>query len=98
LEYKIEPDIEIAYKDLKENIRDALAKQKKTNFDFDIIDRAFLFAYEKHKTQKRASNESYIIHPINTAKIVTRLLLDENTIAAALLHDVLEDTQTKDKK
>jgi guanosine-3',5'-bis(diphosphate) 3'-pyrophosphohydrolase len=98
LEYKIEPDIEIAYKDLKENIRDALAKQKKTNFDFDIIDRAFLFAYEKHKTQKRASNESYIIHPINTAKIVTRLLLDENTIAAALLHDVLEDTQTKEEE
>lgn len=98
MEYKIEPDIEIAYKDLKENIRDALAKQKKTNFDFDIIDRAFLFAYEKHKTQKRASNESYIIHPINTAKIVTRLLLDENTIAAALLHDVLEDTQTKEEE
>jgi GTP pyrophosphokinase len=98
LEYKIEPDIEIAYKDLKENIRDALAKQNKTNFDFDIIDRAFLFAYEKHKTQKRASNESYIIHPINTAKIVTRLLLDENTIAAALLHDVLEDTQTKEEE
>lgn len=98
MEYKIEPDIEIAYKDLKENIRDALAKQNKTNFDFDIIDRAFLFAYEKHKTQKRASNESYIIHPINTAKIVTRLLLDENTIAAALLHDVLEDTQTKEEE
>lgn len=98
MEYKIEPDIEIAYKDLKENIRDALAKQKKTNFDFDIIDRAFLFAYEKHKTQKRASKESYIIHPINTAKIVTRLLLDENTIAAALLHDVLEDTQTKEEE
>ncbi|OSS42702.1 GTP pyrophosphokinase (p)ppGpp synthetase I [Desulfurella amilsii] len=98
MEYKIEPDIEIAYKDLKKSIRDALIKQKKSNFDFDLIDKAFTFAYEKHKTQKRASKESYIIHPVNTAKIITRLLLDENTIAAALLHDVLEDTQTKEEE
>lgn len=98
MEYKIEPDIEIAYKDLKESIKEAIAKQKKTNFNFEIVDRAFLFAYNKHKTQKRASKESYIIHPINTAKIVSRLLLDENTIAAALLHDVLEDTQTKEEE
>lgn len=98
MEYKIEPEIEIAYKDLIENIKDALIRQHKSDFNFDIIEKAFLFAYEKHKTQKRASNESYIIHPINTAKIVIKLLLDENTIAAALLHDVLEDTQTKDEE
>ncbi|MGB9744076.1 MAG: RelA/SpoT family protein [Desulfurella sp.] len=98
MEYKIEPDIEIAYKDLIETIKDACLKQQKSNLNFELIDKAFLFAYEKHKTQKRASNESYIIHPINTAKIVTRLILDENTIAAALLHDVLEDTQTKEEE
>ncbi|MGB9755335.1 MAG: RelA/SpoT family protein [Desulfurella sp.] len=98
MEYKIEPEIELAYKDLKESIKNALIKRRKSDFNFDIVDRAFLFAYEKHKTQKRASNESYIIHPINTAKITLGLLLDENTIAAALLHDVLEDTQTKDEE
>ncbi len=96
MEYKIEPDIELLYEDLKKTIKNTAIKQQRSDFDFDIIDRAFLFAYEKHKTQKRASNESYIVHPIHTAKIVTKLLLDENTIAAALLHDVLEDTQTKE--
>lgn len=62
------------------------------------MDKAFLFAYEKHKNQKRASNESYIIHPIHAAKIVVKLYLDENTIVSALLHDVLEDTPTSEEE
>lgn len=94
MEYKIERDIELLYEDLIRTIKEFAAKQQRNDINFDIINKAFLFAYEKHKTQKRASNESYIVHPIQTAKIVTKLLLDENTIAAALLHDVLEDTNT----
>jgi len=94
VEYKIERDIELLYEDLIRTIKEFAAKQQRNDINFDIINKAFLFAYEKHKTQKRASNESYIVHPIQTAKIVTKLLLDENTIAAALLHDVLEDTNT----
>ncbi len=68
------------------------------NFDEERLDRAFLYAYEKHKNQKRASGESYIIHPINVAMIVNRFYLDENSLVAALLHDVLEDTDATEKE
>ncbi len=63
-------------------------------FDEKKLDEAFAFAYEKHKGQKRASGESYIIHPIEVAKIVNQFYVDESSLIAALLHDVLEDTQT----
>ncbi|MBM4371800.1 MAG: bifunctional (p)ppGpp synthetase/guanosine-3',5'-bis(diphosphate) 3'-pyrophosphohydrolase [Deltaproteobacteria bacterium] len=60
--------------------------------DVDLIKAAYLFAFEKHGGQKRASGEPYIIHPLNVAQIVTSLKLDEEAVAAALLHDVVEDT------
>lgn len=61
--------------------------------DDDLIKAAYLLAYEKHEGQKRQSGEPYIIHPLNVAKIVTTLKLDEEAIAASLLHDVVEDTE-----
>ncbi len=61
-------------------------------FDGTRLDRAFLYAYARHRNQRRASGERYIVHPINVAKIVNRFYLDENSLIAALLHDVLEDT------
>ncbi len=67
-------------------------------FDEDKLDKAFLYAYEKHQYQKRASGESYIIHPINVAEIVNRFYLDENSLIAALLHDVLEDTDATENE
>ena len=62
--------------------------------DIDLIHRAYLYAYDKHLTQRRKSGEPYIIHPVGVAKLVTQLKLDEASICAALLHDVVEDTET----
>ncbi|MBO4506571.1 MAG: bifunctional (p)ppGpp synthetase/guanosine-3',5'-bis(diphosphate) 3'-pyrophosphohydrolase [Lachnospiraceae bacterium] len=58
----------------------------------DIIEKAYKVAYEAHKDQKRKSGEPYIIHPICVAIILADLELDIESIAAGLLHDVVEDT------
>ncbi|MBO6243287.1 MAG: bifunctional (p)ppGpp synthetase/guanosine-3',5'-bis(diphosphate) 3'-pyrophosphohydrolase [Clostridia bacterium] len=55
--------------------------------------KAFNYADTMHKDQKRKSGEPYIIHPLNVAYILAELGLDEATICAALLHDVVEDTE-----
>lgn len=60
--------------------------------DLELIQRAYLVAREGHAGQKRASGEPYINHPLNVAAILTELQLDDKAIAAALLHDVVEDT------
>jgi hypothetical protein len=62
--------------------------------DRDLLRRAFSFAAEKHEGQQRRSGEDFIHHPWGAAKICAELRLDEQTIAAALLHDVVEDTGT----
>ena len=61
-------------------------------FDRDLITRAFEVAVVQHRSQLRASGEPYVNHPIGTAIICADLGLDSSTIAAALLHDVVEDT------
>ena len=60
--------------------------------DLDVIQRAFEYADEKHKKQLRKSGEPYIIQPLAVAEIVAEIGLDTDAIAAALLHDCLEDT------
>src|SRR6266516_4575453 len=60
--------------------------------DRDLITRAFLFAAEAHEGQQRRSGEDFVLHPWGAAKICAQLQLDDETIAAALLHDVVEDT------
>lgn len=60
--------------------------------DISLIEKAFRTAYDAHKDQKRKSGEPYIIHPICVAIILADLELDKETIAAGLLHDVVEDT------
>ncbi len=62
--------------------------------DKALIRRAFEYAYDKHLLQRRKSGEPYIIHPVGVATLVTQLKLDEASICAALLHDVVEDTET----
>ena len=69
-----------------------IAKRRIYNIDENLIRRVYKFAYEKHKDQKRKSGEPYIIHPLNVAQIVAEMGLDTATICAALLHDVVEDT------
>src|SRR5713226_4402019 len=64
----------------------------KPDVDRDLLARAFSFAANAHEGQQRRSGEEFINHPFGVAKILTELHLDEQTIAAALLHDVVEDT------
>ncbi|MDX1515013.1 MAG: HD domain-containing protein, partial [Gammaproteobacteria bacterium] len=59
----------------------------------EIIERAFALADRAHHGQRRASGEPYIAHPLAVARILQELGLDHETIAAALLHDVVEDTE-----
>ena len=62
--------------------------------DRELITRAFRFASEAHEGQLRASGQDFIHHPWGVAKVCADLGLDEATIAAALLHDLVEDTET----
>ena len=61
------------------------------------LEKAFLFARDAHANQKRASGEPYFIHPCAVADILMDLGLDGATIAAALLHDVIEDTAVSEE-
>ena len=65
--------------------------------DQSIIIKAFEFAKEAHKGQKRHSKEDYITHPLAVAKILVDLKQDEKVIAAALLHDTIEDCDVTDE-
>src|SRR5215208_2412481 len=63
------------------------------NTDENLLNRAYVYAMHAHGLQKRASGEAYFGHPLEVAAILTDLKLDEATIAAAVLHDTVEDTQ-----
>jgi RelA/SpoT family (p)ppGpp synthetase len=59
-----------------------------------LLNRAYVYAMKAHGEQKRASGDPYFSHPLEVAAILTDLKLDDSTIAAALLHDTIEDTST----
>ena len=75
------------YKDLIRSIR-----KYHPSDDISLIEKAYKVAHEAHKDQKRKSGEPYIIHPLCVAIILADLEMDKETIAAGLLHDVVEDT------
>ncbi len=60
--------------------------------DEALLNRAYVYAMKAHSNQKRASGDPYFSHPLEVAAILTDLRLDDATIATALLHDVIEDT------
>lgn len=60
--------------------------------DISLVEKAYRVAFDSHNGQLRKSGEPYIIHPLSVAIILAELELDKETIAAGLLHDVLEDT------
>ena len=66
--------------------------------DFHNIEKAYVFAEEAHKEQKRFSGEKYIIHPVKVCDTLIDLGMDASTIMAALMHDVLEDTAVSEKQ
>lgn len=65
------------------------------NANLDLIEHAYHFADWAHSGQKRLSGEPYIIHPWSVALIIADMGLDDPSIAAALLHDVVEDTEVE---
>ena len=71
-----------------------LEKMKEFNpaYDLDFIGKAYDVANEMHAGQIRKSGEPYLVHPVCVAEILAELGMDEETIAAGLLHDVIEDT------
>ena len=62
------------------------------NYDVDLINKAYSIAEDMHNGQLRKSGEPYIIHPIEVARILAELGMDDETLVAGLLHDVIEDT------
>ncbi|MCZ8186407.1 MAG: bifunctional (p)ppGpp synthetase/guanosine-3',5'-bis(diphosphate) 3'-pyrophosphohydrolase [Beijerinckiaceae bacterium] len=60
----------------------------------DLLNRAYVYAMRAHGSQKRASGDPYFSHPLEVAAILTDLHVDDQTIAAAILHDTIEDTGT----
>ena len=67
-------------------------KQYNPKANEDLLNRAYVYAMKAHGEQKRDSGDPYISHPLQVAAILTELKLDDATIAAALLHDTIEDT------
>ncbi len=77
-----------------QSILDLIDKQPGADsYDKDMITRAFWRCVEAHGEQKRASGEPFCMHPIAVAKIVITLGMDSESVAASLLHDVVEDTE-----
>ena len=70
--------------------------QKYTPGDsWQLVEKAYHFAEEAHRGQKRRSGEDYFIHPWFVASILAELMIDPPTIAAGLLHDTVEDCKEK---
>jgi guanosine-3',5'-bis(diphosphate) 3'-pyrophosphohydrolase len=64
----------------------------KPDLNESLLNKAYVYAMQKHGKQKRANGDPYISHPLEVAAILTDMRLDEATIAVALLHDTIEDT------
>ncbi len=78
----------ISYDDLKLKLDEYLTKE-----EVKEIDKAYIYAKEKHKGQYRKTGEEYINHPLFVAYILTSINADKDTIISALLHDTIEDTE-----
>ena len=86
---KIEPAFEAQLEELLE-----LCRKHLRSVDEDLIRKAFYLSFWAHRNDSRASGERYIVHPIAVARIfVEQIGLDDIGVAAALLHDVVEDTE-----
>src|SRR5690606_21284391 len=66
--------------------------------DEALLNKAYVYAMQKHGRQMRANGDPYFSHPLEVAAILTNLHVDEETIAAALLHDTIEDTDATRKE
>jgi GTP diphosphokinase / guanosine-3',5'-bis(diphosphate) 3'-diphosphatase len=85
-----DPNLDILYKSLASSVSYVQDDQA-----IEKITEAYLFSKDKHKSQCRKSGEAYISHPVSVAMIVAEFKVDPDTIISALLHDVVEDTDTE---
>ena len=85
----------MSYLVIFEELKELLQKQNRPKEDIADIERAFEFARRLHEGQYRISEEPYIVHPVEVAKILVELKADKDSIIAAFLHDILEDTDTQ---
>ncbi|MGN1112397.1 MAG: HD domain-containing protein, partial [Acutalibacteraceae bacterium] len=70
-----------------------MLKKSENSFDMELIDKAYQLALKAHGDQRRVSGVPYILHPTSVACILVDLGMDTESICAALLHDVVEDTE-----
>jgi len=80
--------------DLAPEFRTALERHAE-RLDLELIDRALRFSASAHRGQKRMSGEEFVSHSIAVATILIGQFLDSTSIAAALLHDVVEDADVR---
>lgn len=73
-------------------------EQYRPDLDEDLLRHAYVFAANRHQGQVRRSGEAYFVHPLTVAWILAQMELDEVSIAAGLLHDILEDTDTTEEE
>ena len=73
----------------------SLLNEQGTEHNLEMIRKAFELCVESHKGQFRKSKEEFYIHPYSVAKIIVQLGMDSESVAAALLHDVVEDTEVE---
>ncbi len=76
----------------------AIIEQINPQFDLDTIRKAYCFAWNSHRKQKRKSGEPYICHPVAVSIICAEQSMDSTTIIATLLHDVIEDTDVTNEE
>src|SRR5919106_1287055 len=79
----------IRFEDLVDKVRDSNPEA-----DIELLRRAYVFSAFEHKGQVRHSGEPYLVHPLEVADLLADMKLDVVAIAAGLLHDIVEDTQT----
>jgi len=85
---------EIKYEDYNDHFDEFIEKVRKNpTYDSDRIEYAYKLARDAHKNQRRRSGEPYIMHPVAVAEILFDMGMDNECIIAALLHDVVEDTE-----
>ncbi len=75
------------FEGLKQNIANYLPEQ-----DVELVQKAYVLAREAHEGQSRSSGEPYITHPVEVTQILANMRMDRETLMAALMHDVIEDT------
>lgn len=87
---------ELDVKNPKESLL-RVVSERNPDADIEAISRAFDLTKEAHEGQKRSSGDPYFLHPVEVARIVADLQMDQESIIAALLHDTLEDTKLTPK-